>query len=76
MNSTPTELRPPAAAQPVSFPRRVARLLLTGPAMLTSPMARWAVNPAGPALWLSQLIVFAVYPVAARQHHARSPPGC
>jgi hypothetical protein len=44
MNSTPTELRPPAAAQPVSFPRRVARLLLAGPATLTSPMARWAVT--------------------------------
>jgi hypothetical protein len=44
MNSTPTDLRPPAAAQPVSFPRRVTRLLLTGPATLTSPMARWAVT--------------------------------
>ena len=44
MNSTPTELRPPVAAQPVSFPRRVTRLLLSGPATLTAPMARWAVT--------------------------------
>jgi hypothetical protein len=44
MNSTPTEFRPPAAAQPVSFPGRVTRLLLSGPATLTSPIARWAVT--------------------------------
>jgi hypothetical protein len=44
MNSTPTELRSPAAVQPVSFPRRVTRLMLSGPAALTSPMARWAVT--------------------------------
>jgi hypothetical protein len=44
MNSTPTELRSPAAVQPVSFSRRVTRLMLSGPAALTSPMARWAVT--------------------------------
>jgi hypothetical protein len=44
MNSTPTELRPSADAQSDSFPRRIARLLLSGPAALTSPVARWAVT--------------------------------
>ena len=44
MNRTPTMPRLPAAAQRDSFPRRSARLLLRGPARLTSPVARWAVT--------------------------------
>jgi hypothetical protein len=36
--------RLPATAQRDSFPRRSARLLLRGPAGLTSPAARWAVT--------------------------------
>jgi hypothetical protein len=36
--------RLPAAAPRDSFPRRSARLLLRGPASLTSPVARWAVT--------------------------------
>jgi hypothetical protein len=36
--------RLPATAQLESFPRRAARLLLSGPASLTSPAARWAVT--------------------------------
>ena len=44
MNRTPTMPRLPATAQPDSFPRRAARLLLSGPARLTSPAARWAVT--------------------------------
>jgi hypothetical protein len=44
MNRTTTVPRPPATAQRDSFPRRSARLLLSGPARLTSPVARWAVT--------------------------------
>ena len=44
MNRTPTMPRLPATAQPDSFPRRAARLLLSGPASLTSTAARWAVT--------------------------------
>jgi hypothetical protein len=44
MNRTPTMPRLPATAQQDSFPRRSARLLLSGPASLTSPAARWAVT--------------------------------
>jgi hypothetical protein len=35
---------PRASAQRDGFPRRAARLLLRGPATLTSPVARWAVT--------------------------------
>ena len=44
MNRTTTMPRLPATAQRDSFPRRSARLLLRGPASLTSPAARWAVT--------------------------------
>jgi hypothetical protein len=44
MNRTPTMPRLPATARRDSFPRRSARLLLRGPARLTSPVARWAVT--------------------------------
>jgi hypothetical protein len=44
MNRTSTLPRLPAAAPRDSFPRRSARLLLRGPASLTSPVARWAVT--------------------------------
>ncbi|HEY6314458.1 MAG TPA: hypothetical protein VIY52_27185 [Streptosporangiaceae bacterium] len=44
MNRTPTVPRPLATAQRDTFPRRSARLLLSGPARLTSPVARWAVT--------------------------------
>jgi hypothetical protein len=44
MNRTPTLPRLPATAPRDSFPRRSARLLLRGPATLTSPVARWAVT--------------------------------
>ena len=44
MNRTTTMPRPPATARRDSLPRRFARLLLRGPASLTSPAARWAVN--------------------------------
>src|ERR1700686_3751387 len=44
MNRTPTLSRPSATSKPDSFPRRFARLVLTGPAQLTSPLRRWAVT--------------------------------
>ena len=44
MNRTSTMPRLPAAARRESFARRFARLLLRGPASLTSPAARWAVT--------------------------------
>ena len=44
MNRTTTMPRLPATAQRDSFPRRSARLLMRGPASLTSPAARWAVT--------------------------------
>ena len=44
MNRTPTVPRPAATARRESFPRRSARLLASGPARLTSPLARWAVT--------------------------------
>lgn len=44
MNRTSTMPRLPDTARRDSFPRRSARLLLRGPASLTSPAARWAVN--------------------------------
>jgi len=44
MNRTSTMPRLPVTAQRENFPRRSARLLLRGPASLTSPVARWAVT--------------------------------
>jgi hypothetical protein len=44
MNRTPTVSRPAATIQGDNFPRRSARLLLSGPGRLTSPVARWAVT--------------------------------
>jgi hypothetical protein len=44
MNRTLTTPRLPDTARRESFPRRAARLLLRGPASLTAPAARWAVN--------------------------------
>jgi hypothetical protein len=44
MNRTSTMPRLPDTARRDSFPRRSARLLLRGPASLTSPAARWAVT--------------------------------
>src|ERR1700691_4776297 len=44
MNRMDTLSRPSAAGQPDSFPRRLARLALTGPAQLASPLSRWAVT--------------------------------
>ena len=44
MNRTLTTPRLPDTARRESFPRRAARLMLRGPASLTSPAARWAVN--------------------------------
>jgi len=44
MNRTTTMPRLPDSARRDSFPRRSLRLLLRGPASLTSPAARWAVN--------------------------------
>jgi hypothetical protein len=44
MNRMPTLSRPPAPGKPEGFPRRFARLVLTGPAQLTSPVSRWAVT--------------------------------
>ena len=44
MNRMDTLSRPSAASKPDSFPRRVARLALTGPAQLASPLSRWAVT--------------------------------
>jgi len=44
MNRTTTMPRLPATARRDSFPRRSTRLLLSGPASLTSPAARWTVT--------------------------------
>ena len=44
MNRMHTLSRPPAPGKPDRFPRRFARLVLTGPAQLTSPVSRWAVT--------------------------------
>ena len=44
MNRVHTLSRPSATGKPDRFPRRVARLALTGPAQLTSPLSRWAVT--------------------------------
>jgi hypothetical protein len=44
MNRMDTLSRPSAASKPDSFPRRFARLALTGPAQLASPLSRWAVT--------------------------------
>ena len=44
MNRTSTMPRLPDTARRDGFSRRSARLLLRGPASLTSPAARWAVN--------------------------------
>src|ERR1700722_2013443 len=44
MNRTSTMPRRPAPPRGESFPPRPLRLLLRGPASLTSPVARWAVN--------------------------------
>ena len=44
MNRVHTPSRPSATSKPDSFPHRSARLALTGPAQLTSPLSRWAVT--------------------------------
>jgi hypothetical protein len=44
MNRMDTLSRPSATSKPDSFPRRFARLGLTGPAQLASPLSRWAVT--------------------------------
>src|SRR3984957_18140605 len=44
MNRVHTLSRPSATGKPDRFPRRAARLALTGPAQLTSPLSRWAVT--------------------------------
>jgi len=44
MNRVRTLSRPSATSKPDRFPRRAARLVLTGPAQLTSPLSRWAVT--------------------------------
>jgi hypothetical protein len=44
MNRVHTPSRPSATSKPDRFPRRAARLVLTGPAQLTSPLSRWAVT--------------------------------
>src|SRR5580704_13938521 len=44
MNRMDTLSRPSAGGKPGSFPRRFARLSLTGPAQLASPVSRWAVT--------------------------------
>ena len=56
-----------------------AVLVLTAPLTLINPQRIYndLLKPSLIALWLSQLIVFAVYPrFAARQHHRPLPPGC
>ena len=44
MNRTSGVLAPPPTDQPDRLTRRAARLLLSGPATLTSPVVRWAVT--------------------------------
>src|ERR1700722_14976721 len=44
MNRVHTLSRPSATGKPDRFPRRAARLALTGPAQLASPLSRWAVT--------------------------------
>ena len=44
MNRMDTLSRTSADGKPDSFPRRFARLGLTGPAQLASPLSRWAVT--------------------------------
>jgi hypothetical protein len=44
MNRMDTLSQPSAATEPDSFPRRCARLALTGPAQLSSPLSRWGVT--------------------------------
>src|SRR5580693_8440802 len=44
MNRVHTLSRPSATSKPDRFPGRSARLLLRGPAQLTSPLSRWAVT--------------------------------
>jgi len=44
MNRTDTLSRPSTPSQPDTFRRRFARLSLTGPAQLASPVSRWAVT--------------------------------
>ena len=60
MNRMDTLSRPPATSQPDSFPRRFARLVLTGPAQLASPLSRWAVTllaVAGAALLIWSAVI-------------------
>jgi hypothetical protein len=60
MTRTGTLSRPPAPGNPDSFPRRLARLGLTGPAQLASPLSRWAVTllaAAGAALLLWSAVI-------------------
>jgi hypothetical protein len=44
MNRTIATLRPPTSARRDPISRRAARLLLSGPARLASPVARWTVT--------------------------------
>jgi hypothetical protein len=44
MNRVHTLSRPPAPGKPDRFAGRCARLALTGPAQLASPVSRWAVT--------------------------------
>jgi hypothetical protein len=60
MNRMDTLSRPPATSKPDRFPRRFARLVLTGPAQLASPLSRWAVTllaVAGAALLIWSAVI-------------------
>jgi hypothetical protein len=60
MNRMDTLARPSATSKPGSFPRRFARLVLTGPAQLASPLSYWAVTllaAAGAALLVWSAVI-------------------
>ena len=60
MNRTDTLSRTSSGRKPDSFPRRFARLGLTGPAQLASPLSRWAVTllaVAGAALLIWSAVI-------------------
>ncbi len=60
MNRMDTLSRRPATSKPDGFPRRFARLVLTGPAQLASPLSRWAVTllaVAGAALLIWSAVI-------------------
>lgn len=60
MNRTDTLSRTSSGRKPDSFPRRFARLGLTGPAQLASPLSRWAVTllaAAGAALLIWSAVI-------------------